>query len=295
VSLIYDDPGSTALNNFHLRRSETMGYDDYRDLTVTVEEGIAWVRMSFHTVDAPDRMLTQHTEISGLWTRLERDAAVRVIVVTGPRDEFYLSGAPTAAAASRDMTNVDPAEWLREFTMPSLMYGEVQQLIHGMIGLDKPIVAAINGPASGAGLCVALLSDISIMADDAWLCDPHMIIGISTGDGPGGVWPLHTGIAKAKLYLMTADAISGAEADRIGLIGRAVPRDQVIPIATEYAVRLASAPDMSLRFTKRGINQWYRLAELVSQNHATTLEALSFHAREGANAPYYEWPPRLVP
>jgi enoyl-CoA hydratase len=140
-----------------------------------------------------------------------------------------------------------------------------------------------------------LLSDIVVMADDAWFADPHMALGISTGDGPGGVWPLHTGIAKAKLYLMTGDAISAAEAERIGLVGRVVPREQVVPVATDYATRFTTLPQISLRFTKRGINQWYRLAELVAQDYATSLEALSFHAGELRGGPYTEWPPRFVP
>jgi enoyl-CoA hydratase len=164
-----------------------------------------------------------------------------------------------------------------------------------MIRFEKPVIAAINGPASGAGLCIALLSDISIMASDAWLCDPHILLGMSTGDGPGSIWPLHTGIAKAKLYLMTSDAISGTEADRIGLVSRAVTRDEVMEVAVDYARRLATAPEISLRFTKRTINQWLRNAELVAQGHASTLEALSMYANELRHPPYFDWPPRIVP
>jgi enoyl-CoA hydratase len=271
-------------------RWRTMAYDNYEALEIQVRDQIAWVNMKFHTGE-PDTLYTQHTEISGLWEVLDRDDEVRVVVLTGPRDEFYLSGAPGAVPADRGDRG---DEWRRRFTIPDLMYGEVTRLVHDMIRFDKPIVAAINGPASGAGLCTALLSDISIMASDAWLCDPHMILGISTGDGPGGIWPLHTGIAKAKLYLMTSDAIPAVEADRIGLVSRAVPREELIAVATDYATRLAHAPQTALRFTKRGINQWYRLAELVAQNHATTLEALSFHSNERGTR-YFDWPPRIVP
>jgi enoyl-CoA hydratase len=266
---------------------------DFDALTVDVSDSIARVTMSFHTSD-PQALYTQHTEMSNLWQQLARDDDVRTVLLTGPDDEFYMSGTPGAVPPGTAETRLAD-DWIQEFTMPDLMYGEVTRLIGEMIRFDKPIIAAVNGPATGAGLCIVLLSDISIMASDTWLCDPHMVLGISTGDGPGGVWPLHTGIAKAKLYLLTADAVSGEEADRIGLVSRAVPRAEVMPVAEDYAARLARAPQISLRFAKRGINQWYRLAELVAQNHATTLEALSFFANERQDAPYLDWPPRIVP
>jgi enoyl-CoA hydratase len=271
-----------------------MSYEDYQAISVEVRDGIALVRMTFHTT-APDNLFLQHTELAGLWERLDRDRDVRAVLLTGPGDEFYLSGAPGAIPADHPNSRMDSAEAARGFTMPELMGGEVTRLIHDMIRFEKPVIAAVNGPASGAGLCIVLLSDISVMASDAWLCDPHILLGMSTGDGPGGIWPLHTGIAKAKLYLMTSDAISGVEAERIGLVGRVVEPGEVMAVATDYATRLAAAPEISMRFTKRGINQWLRHAELIAQNHATTLEALSIYAGELRAEPYFEWPPRIVP
>jgi enoyl-CoA hydratase len=268
-----------------------MDYSDYETISVEVRDRVAWVRMSFHT-EAPDALFSQHTEVSGLWRVLDRDDEVRAVVITGPRDEFYLSGAPGAVP---DGGAVQSAEALRDFTMPELMHGEVTRLIHDMIRFEKPVVAAVNGPASGAGLCIVLLSDISVVAADAWLCDPHILLGISTGDGPGGIWPLHTGIAKAKLYLMTSDAISGSEADRIGLVSRSVPGEKVMEVASDYAKRFVAAPEITLRYTKRTINQWLRQAELVALGPATTLEALSMYANELKEEPYFSWPPRVVP
>jgi len=96
-----------------------------------------------------------------------------------------------------------------------------------MINLDKPVVSAINGVAVGAGLVVALLSDISIMSETARFTDGHTRLGVVAGDHAAIVWPLLCGMAKAKYYLLTSDFIDGREAERIGLVSLCVPADQL--------------------------------------------------------------------
>jgi enoyl-CoA hydratase len=140
-----------------------------------------------------------------------------------------------------------------------------------------------------------MLSDISVIAEDVWLFDPHIMLGSTTGDGAGALMPLYVGMAKAKLYLMTSDALDGIEAERIGLVSRAVPRAELLDVATDYARRLAQAPPVSLRFTKRGINQWLKLTELVSQDYSLALEALADYSGERKGNPHTDYPPRIVP
>ena len=263
-----------------------MDYSDCQALTVVIQDGIALVTMLFQSdaADPPGRV--QHLELANIWRKLDRDPLVKTVVITGVGDEFYLTGRP-APAPTR--TQADLREWA------AYMEREVSPFVHEMIMFGKPVIAAINGNTSGAGLTVAMLADISIMAEEAWLVDPHIMLGLSAGDGAGAIWPLFTGLAKAKLYLMTSDAIIGREADRIGLIGRAVPHADVMEIAMDYARRLVSVPEVALRYTKRGLNQWLRQAELVVQDHALMLEALSVLADDRTNAPYVQWPPRQIP
>ena len=97
-----------------------------------------------------------------------------------------------------------------------------------MVASVKPIVSAVNGVAVGAGLAVALLADVSIVAETARLSDGHARLGVAAGDHAALIWPLLCGLAKAKYYLMTADFIDGPEAERIGLVTRCVPEDQVV-------------------------------------------------------------------
>src|SRR5205814_4270485 len=92
---------------------------------------------------------------------------------------------------------------------------EARDIVHNMINCDKPIISAINGVAVGAGLAVALLADISIIAEDARLTDGHVRLGVAAGDHACIIWPLLCGMAKAKYYLLTCDFIDGREAERI--------------------------------------------------------------------------------
>jgi enoyl-CoA hydratase len=264
-----------------------MDYSHYKGIAITVEEGIARVILQFQGENEVRRH--QHRELTEVWREFDRDPEVRVVLITGLGDkEFYLSGRPPGSGpAYGDME----AMW--DWTLH--LEGEVAALVKEMVRFGKPVIAAVNGAAAGAGQAVVMLSDIAIMADDAWLFDPHMMLGVSAGDGPGGIMPLYTGIAKAKLYLLTSDAISGKEAERIGLVGRSVPREQLMEVANDYAERLARIPVTAMRFTKRGINQWLKLAELVSQDYSHALEVLSDYSGEREGNPHTEWPPRKVP
>jgi enoyl-CoA hydratase len=264
-----------------------MDYSKYGGIVVEIADGIATVTLLFQGDDIPTRSL-QHGSLTRIWRDFDRDPDVRVVLLKGVGDrEFYLSGQPPGSSPHGDLD----AMW--KFSLH--IEGEVGDLVREMIRFGKPVVAAVNGAAGGAGLAVVMLSDISIMAEDAWVVDPHIMLGISSGDGPGGIWPLYTGIPKAKLYLMTSDAINGKEADDIGLVSLAVPRERLLEVAEDYAQRLSRMPPAALRFTKRGINQWLRLAEIVSQDYSLSLEALSDYSGERAGNPHGEWPPRQVP
>ena len=129
-----------------------------------------------------------------------------------------------------------------------------------MINLDKPIISAINGVAVGAGLVVALLADISIMSENARITDGHTRLGVVAGDHAAIVWPLLCGMAKAKYYLLTCDFIDGREAERIGLVSLCVPPAELLPKAFEVADKLATGAQQAIRWTKRSLNNWLRMA-----------------------------------
>src|SRR5260370_9114608 len=120
------------------------------------------------------------------------------------------------------------------------MVGEMRELVYNMVSCDKPIISAINGVAVGAGLVVALLADISICAADARLGDGHVKLGAAAGDHAAIIWPLLCGMAKTRYYLLTGEMLDGAEAERIGLVSKSVPREAVLTEALRIPHRLAS-------------------------------------------------------
>jgi enoyl-CoA hydratase/carnithine racemase len=116
----------------------------------------------------------------------------------------------------------------------------------------------MNGDAIGLGATLALLGDVVIAAEQARLADTHVKIGLVAGDGGAIIWPLLVGVHRAKEYLMTGDFVSAPEAERIGLVNRVLPVDEVLPAAMELAERLANSATWAVRWTKASVNKILR-------------------------------------
>lgn len=129
-----------------------------------------------------------------------------------------------------------------------------ERLVRAMLDCELPIVAAVNGPAVGLGCSLAVMSDIVVMADDTFMADPHVSVGLVAGDGGAVAWPLVMSILKAKEYILLGDRIPADEAQRLGLANRLAPRDEVVNQATELAMRLAAQPQQAVRDSKRALN-----------------------------------------
>ena len=140
------------------------------------------------------------------------------------------------------------------------MLAEMSDMVYNLINCNKPVISAINGVAVGAGAVVALLADISICAVDARIGDGHVKLGVAAGDHAAILWPLLAGMAKARYYLLTGEMIIGEEAERIGMVSKALPRDEVLPEALRIAHELANGSQLAIRLTKRCLNSWLRAA-----------------------------------
>jgi enoyl-CoA hydratase len=226
-----------------------MAYDEYQGLAFErLPHGVLLI-----TINRPDRFNATdgplHWALSRVWRDVHDDPDTRVAVITGAGKAFSAGG---------------DLEWITgqvgDYARTAQVMREAADLVRNMVECEKPIVSAINGVAVGAGLAAALMADISIIAEEARLTDGHVRLGVAAGDHAAIVWPLLCGMAKAKYYLLTADFLDGREAERIGLVSRAVPADQVLPVALEVAERLAAGPQDAIRFTKRALNHWIRQA-----------------------------------
>ena len=131
---------------------------------------------------------------------------------------------------------------------------EAKRIIFGMLECDRPIIARVNGPATGLGATIALFCDIIVAADHAKIGDPHVRVGFVAGDGGAVIWPQLVGYARAKEYLLPGDLMSATEAERIGLINHVVPAAQLDAKVAEIAGKLARGARQSIRWTKLAVN-----------------------------------------
>jgi enoyl-CoA hydratase len=136
----------------------------------------------------------------------------------------------------------------------------------------------------GLGASIALLCDVIFMASSATIGDPHVRVGIVAGDGGTAIWPLAVGPALAKQYLLTGDPVTAADAERMGLINRAVPDDEVLAAALAFARRLAAGAPLAVRYTKIAVNKLIKDALNVSFDTATALEIVTFQSEDHAEA-----------
>jgi len=222
-----------------------MDYSRYQLIKVEKEGKVA-----IFTLNRPEALnavnAQLHTELEDIFADVARDEEVNAVVLTGAGKAFSAGG---------DVKGMDvtPTERLRRVPL-----SYARRLIHNLLDVEQPIIAAVNGHAIGLGATIALFCDTIIASEQAKIGDPHVRVGLVAGDGGAIIWPLLCGLAKAKEYLMTGDVISAAEAERIGLINHVVPQDEVMPKAMELAQRLANGPTKAIRWTKLACNKRLR-------------------------------------
>lgn len=190
-----------------------------------------------------------HRGLAEIWTAIDVDESVRVVLVDGAGRAFSAGGDLQMAAAMAD----DP-------DVRSRVMGEARDLVRNIVDCSKPIVSAVHGPAVGAGLAVALLADISVVAHDARLIDGHTRLGVAAGDHAALIWPLLAGMAKTKYHLLLCEPMTGAEAERLGMVSLSVPGDELHTTAFDIAERLATGAQDAIRLTKMALNGWLRQA-----------------------------------
>lgn len=199
-----------------------------------------------------------HDELSRVFHDIERDSACDVVVVTGAGRAFSAGGDFAGMLKSCDDTA----------TRAAMMTG-VPEIVHSLLRMTKPVIARVNGHAIGLGATLALLADVVFAVENAKFGDPHINIGLSTGDGGAFLWPLMIGFARARHHLLTGEPLTAVEAMQIGLIHKALPTEQLDEHVNAYADRLLKAPQLALRLSKRSINMTLRqLAESVTDAHA---------------------------
>ncbi|MBI3737060.1 enoyl-CoA hydratase/isomerase family protein [Candidatus Sumerlaeota bacterium] len=216
------------------------------------------------TLNLPDRrnplggpMIGDIIEAVG---RFDDDSKARVLIVTGAGKAFCSGGDlkmigewQGADKGSDGMRTNDPIAQRERYRRG------IQQIPRAFAELDKPVIAAVNGAAIGAGNDLCLMADIRIASDQAKFGETFCKIGLAPGDGGAYLLTRLVGIEKACELIFTGDIIDAQEALRIGMVSRVVPHEELMPTAVALAKKIAANPTQALKMAKfaiyRGLNQ----------------------------------------
>jgi enoyl-CoA hydratase len=218
-----------------------MNLDDYQ--AIKFERRGRVLNITFNLPDQLNAVSERlHTEISTLFYDVQLDPDSDILVLTGAGRAF------SAGGDFEQMKKANAGE-----TGNATVF-EAKKMIFGLLDLEKPIVAKVNGDAMGLGATLALFCDVIFAAEHARIADPHVSVGIVAGDGGAIIWPQLIGYARAKHYLMTGDMIDGKEAEKMGLVNFAMPLEELDQAVDAYADKLAAGAQEAIRWTKVSAN-----------------------------------------
>ncbi len=201
------------------------------------------------TLNRPEAGNAFSEEMISLWNRrlkeARKDEGVRVVVVTGRGDTFCSGG------DIRDMAEGK----LRSWDMKRFVWEGVHRIALTLEDLDKPVIAAVNGAAMGAGMDMALMCDLRVCSDRARLAESYINLGVVPGDGGAYFLPRLVGCAKALELLLTGEVLTAEQALALGIANRVAPHERLIEETLALARKIASKPPLAVRMTKRAVYQ----------------------------------------
>jgi enoyl-CoA hydratase/carnithine racemase len=202
----------------------------------------------------------------------------RVLVITGAGDGFC-SGADLAPGDNPDLATEDGG--IGSTFRQMRVVGRAALRLHH---LPQPSIAAVNGVAAGAGLNLALGCDLIVASERARFSEIFSKRGLNVDFGGSWLLPRLVGLHKAKELVFFADIIDAAEAERIGIVNRVVPADDLAKVAGEYATRLAALPPVQLSISKRLLNQSFSVSMADALEFEDTAQSMNFASKDTAEA-----------
>jgi len=242
---------------------------DFQTVLFEVRNQIAFV--TFNRPDSMNAMNRQMTkELVDACKQIEEDHAIRIAIFTGAGEKAFSAGMDLK---ERSETSFSPIERRQQ-----KLSATVQTQTRAVAAMTKPTIAAIRGYCVGGGLEFALACDMRVAAADAKLGLAEVKRGLIPGSGGTQRLPRTVGVAKALEICLTGDNVTGAEAQRLGLVNIAVPASDVLKAAEDLAARILRGAPMSVLFIKEAIkkgvelslDEGYRLESDLSAMIATT-------------------------
>lgn len=219
---------------------------DFEDIVLEKEGGVTTL-----TLNRPDRLNSfttkMYRELSNIMNQIKKDDEIKVVIFTGAGRGFCAGSDVSDRLANRvgKGREENRFETLRPTGAVALDIAD----------LDKPIIAAINGVAVGAGLSIALLSDIRLASDKARFGAVWINMGLIPDLGATYYLPRIVGMEKALDLMLSGEIINAEEALRIGLVSRVVPHEQLMATAKELATKIAAGPSVAIELIKRGLRR----------------------------------------
>ncbi|MCG2841858.1 crotonase/enoyl-CoA hydratase family protein [Sandaracinobacter sp. RS1-74] len=184
-------------------------------------------------------------EIEDFCRKVDSDRGIRAVVLTGAGSAFCAGGDVKKMRDRTGMFSGSPYGLRNGYRMG------IQLIPKAFYELETPVVAAINGPAIGAGLDLACMCDVRIAADTALFAESFVKLGIVPGDGGAWLLPRIIGLSRASLMTLTGDSIDARQALEYGLVSSVVPAGELLGAAREIAGRIAANPGPAVRLAKR--------------------------------------------
>jgi enoyl-CoA hydratase/carnithine racemase len=246
------------------------------DLLYEVSDRVATI-----TLNRPDKLNAFTGEMIDTWAsslaKAQADEQVNAIVVTG-NGRAFCAGGDVARMGEGEPTPLQHKNQL---------WDHIHRIPKTLEGVDKPVIAMVNGLTVGAGMGMSLMCDVRIAAESARFSTGYVRVGLVPGDGDTYFLPRLVGSAKALELLWTADFIEAADALRLGIVNRVVPDAQLKEATYAFARQIADGPQVPIRMIKRLVYQSLRLdlrthLDLVS-SHMAVVRRTEDHA-EGVAA-----------
>jgi enoyl-CoA hydratase len=255
----------------------------YQNLTVETKDGVAIV-----TINRPDKLnaLNDRTmeELDAAFTALQGDAGVRGVLLTGAGEKAFVAGADIG-----ELSTQSPVDGKERSIRGQRVLDRIERL-------GKPVVAAVNGFALGGGCELAMACHVRIASENARLGTPEVKLGIMCGYAGSQRLPRLVGKGRALELLLSGEMVDAAEALRIGLVNRVVPREQLLAEAEALLRKMLGNGPVSLRFTLEAVNAGLEMPLPEAQLLEATLFGLictTQDMKEGTAAFLEKRPPKF--
>ncbi|WP_223555251.1 enoyl-CoA hydratase/isomerase family protein [Lysinibacillus sphaericus] len=212
----------------------------YKSLLVEVENNIATITINRPPVNPLNTQV--FNELSDVFSKLDEEDDVRAIILTGSGEKAFVAGADISEMAGLDLVGINKMN-------------KVSRSVFTQIeNSTKPVIAALNGMALGGGLELALVCDLRISTEKAKFAFPEVGLGIIPGGGGTQRLPKIVGQGIAKELLYFGEMFDAVRALELGIVNKVVPAEEVIPVAKEWAKKLAQKPPVALQMVKQAVN-----------------------------------------